>query len=274
MGSLAAACTTFAFVPQIIRLRKLGGASLSWGMLLVYLLGVLLWLGYGIGIHAQLMVAANAMAAVLVAATAILKWLTPDRPAPWPVTRTRPRIAIDMDEVIADSHGKFLRLYNARFGESLSMADLEGLTLEEAVPAARVGVLREIVLEPTFFEDLAVIPGSQEVIRALGERYEVFIATAAMEVPTGFAAKYAWLREHFPFIPPSHILFCGDKGVLDVDYLIDDRARHFKNFRGQAVLFGSHHNRHERGYLRVDGWEEVRRLFLGPTASPISEVRS
>ena len=42
----------------------------------------------------------------------------------------------------------------------------------------------------------------------------VFIATAAMEVPTSFQAKYRWLAKHFPFIPASHIVYCGDKSIL------------------------------------------------------------
>jgi 5'(3')-deoxyribonucleotidase len=96
----------------------------------------------------------------------------------------------------------------------------------------------------------------------LAERYEVFVASAAMEVPTSFAAKHAWLRDRFPFIPPSHIVFCGDKAVLDVDYLIDDTPRHFERFRGTPILFDAPHNRHETRFPRATGWADVRRMFL------------
>ena len=68
-------------------------------------------------------------------------------------------------------------------------------------------------------------------IRELTARHDVFIVTAAMDVPCSFDAKYRWLRQHFPFIPSSNIVFCGDKGVIDADYLIDDRARHFLSFK-------------------------------------------
>jgi 5'(3')-deoxyribonucleotidase len=131
------------------------------------------------------------------------------------------------------------------------------------VPPGRAAEIRDIVLDPDFFADLEVMEGCREVVRELAERYEVFIASAAMEVPTSFAAKYAWLRERFPFIPPSHIVFCGDKGVLDVDYLIDDTPRHFDWFRGTPILFTSFHNRSEERFVRVEGWADVRRLFLG-----------
>ena len=166
-----------------------------------------------------------------------------------------------MDEVIADSLGKRLGCYNRRFNRQLRRDQLEG-HLEDAVPPDHVAALAEQERDPGFFADLACLPGSVDGVAALAHSHEIVIATAAMEVPTSFAAKFAWLRTHFPFIPPSQIVFCGDKSVLDVDYLIDDQPRHFERLRGTGVLFTAPHNRHERRYLRVDGWDDVRRLFL------------
>ena len=104
--------------------------------------------------------------------------------------------------------------------------------------------------------------GSQEVLRELVERHEVFITTAAMEYPTSFTAKYEWIKEHFPFFPDTHIVFCGDKSIIATDFLIDDNAHHFARFQGQGILFASPHNVHETRYPRVENWEEVRQKFL------------
>ena len=82
--------------------------------------------------------------------------------------------------------------------------------------------------EPTFFRDLAVMKDSQEVIKELSEYYEIFITTAAMEFPTSFTAKYEWLKEHFSFLNDMNFVFCGDKSIINADYLIDDNVRHFK----------------------------------------------
>lgn len=269
VGTVAAVCTTVAFVPQIVSVRRQGGRDLSYGMLALYQAGVLLWLAYGVLIGARAVILANSAAALLVLTTLVLKWRSPiaDRSGGGH-PRRRPRIAIDMDEVIADFRSKHVRAYNEAFGAELTLRDLGGRDLHEIVPARHAEGARRLVLEPGFFADLDEIEGSREVVLALTERYEVFIATAAMEVPTSFAAKYAWLRERFPFIPPSHIVFCGDKGVLDVDYLIDDTARHFERFRGTPVLFDAPHNRHETRFRRVLGWEDVRLLFLPPLPEP------
>ncbi len=268
MGSVAAVCTTGAFIPQIVRTWRQGGRDLSYAMLVVFLAGAALWLVYGLLTGARAVIAANAATLVLVAIALFLKWRGEAAGAgPKRTGHRRLRIAIDMDEVIADTLGAHLRAYNAAFGESLTRTDLGGRNLAEVVPEERVERTEELVLAPGFFRDIPVMPGSQEVVRALAARYEVFVASAAMEVPTSFADKFAWLEEHFPFIPPSHLVFCGDKGVLDVDYLIDDSPRQFARLRGTPVLFSARHNREETRYLRVSSWADVRRLLLKPESA-------
>ena len=110
---------------------------------------------------------------------------------------------------------------------------------------------------------LASAAALQYILRELAEHHDVFIATAAMDVPVSFDAKFQWLAQHFPFIPPSHIVFCGDKSIIDADDLIDDSPSHFARFRGRGILFSAPHNVHETRYLRVDCWEDVRRLYVG-----------
>jgi 5'(3')-deoxyribonucleotidase len=109
---------------------------------------------------------------------------------------------------------------------------------------------------------MSVIEGSQEVILALSKKYEIFIATAAMEFPTSFVHKYEWLKTHFSFIPWTHFVFCGDKSILQADYLIDDHVRNFKRFTGQGILFTSPHNVHDEWTPRVNNWQEVAALLL------------
>ena len=44
------------------------------------------------------------------------------------------RIAVDMDEVLADALGKQLRAYNERFGANVTPDALHGLELADIVP--------------------------------------------------------------------------------------------------------------------------------------------
>ncbi|MUT68302.1 5'-3'-deoxyribonucleotidase [Paenibacillus sp. NEAU-GSW1] len=171
------------------------------------------------------------------------------------------RIAIDMDEVIADFNTKHLQVFNRDYNESLTLNDLTGTRLRELRPHLQHEII-DYLKDPAFFRDLAVMPDSQQVIEELSEQHEIFITTAAMEFPTSFTAKYEWLKEHFPFLDDMNFVFCGDKSIINADYLIDDNARHFQRFKGKGLLFTAPHNRNETGYTRVDNWLEVRNYFL------------
>lgn len=80
IGSLAGICTTLAFVPQVLKIWKQGGRDLSYAMLGLYLTGVLLWLAYGLLLHALAIILANLATALLVVTAMVLK--------AWPKERT------------------------------------------------------------------------------------------------------------------------------------------------------------------------------------------
>ena len=73
VGGLAAFCTTTSFIPQIVKIRKQGADDLSYAMLFLYLAGVLLWLLYGLLLHAAAIIWANAITSLLVALALALK---------------------------------------------------------------------------------------------------------------------------------------------------------------------------------------------------------
>jgi 5'(3')-deoxyribonucleotidase len=187
-----------------------------------------------------------------------------------------PSIAIDMDEVIADALAEHLLRYNRDFAhenpaEALTLADLHGRWLWDAVPPHRLKDLERYMLSADFFRVLPVMPHAQRVIERLQSRYQVYIATAAMEVPTSFTPKFHWLAEHFPFIPTSHIVFCGSKSILRTDYLIDDNPRQLRLFQQpegggetqrEGILFTSPANVNITGFRRVNDWLDVETLFL------------
>jgi len=172
------------------------------------------------------------------------------------------RIAVDMDEVLADTLAEHITRYNRDHNAAITKADLEGKWLWEIVSADRHERLEGYLRSEDFFEDLEVMPDSERVVKELSRKYEVFIASAAMEFPNSFGPKFRWLRRHFPFLPPTHFVFCGDKSILKVDYLIDDQPLHFRRFSGEGILFTAPHNLHVTGYRRVDNWRQVEQLFL------------
>jgi 5'(3')-deoxyribonucleotidase len=172
------------------------------------------------------------------------------------------RIAIDMDEVMADAVSEHLSRYNQDHGEALTKDDLKGKWLWDVVSVDRHAALESYLRSDDFFDVLHVMADAQRVIQELQERYEVFIATAAMEVPSSFTSKYRWLQKNFPFVPASHIVFCGDKSIIRADFLIDDNPRQLKRFEGEGIIYTSPHNVHVKGFRRVDNWQDVEKMFL------------
>jgi len=171
------------------------------------------------------------------------------------------RIAIDMDEVIADAVGKFIKLYNRDYNIPLDLKIDPGNEIYHHVPEDINQKWFDYINEPGFFRDLEVIPHSQRVIKALQEKYDVYIVSAAMEFRNSLTDKYDWLAEHFPFIDWQHIIFCGDK-IVNADIMIDDRTKNFVNFKGKTLLFTSPHNLLVTEYERVNTWEEVAGKLL------------
>jgi 5'(3')-deoxyribonucleotidase len=166
-----------------------------------------------------------------------------------------------MDEVMADTLAEHLRRYNQTFDEEVKLEDLAGRGLWEITPADRQEQLRAFLDAEDFFEVLDVMPGAQEVLADLSERFEIFIATQAMSVPNSLGPKYRWLQRHFSFIPPMHYVFCGNKSILRADYLIDDQPRNLERFEGQGLLYTAPHNLAATGFVRVDNWMQVADYF-------------
>ena len=163
---------------------------------------------------------------------------------------------------MADSIARFQEWYGRDFQLELSHESLRGRHAADAVAPEHQAALREYPNAAGFFRDLPIIADSQEILLELSKKYELFIATAAMEFPNSFVDKYNWLQQHFPFIHWRNYVFCGDKSIINADYLIDDNAYNFDGFRGEGLLFDAPHNAHETRYRRAHSWREVGEILL------------
>lgn len=171
-----------------------------------------------------------------------------------------------MDEVLVDTLSRQLAWLSANRGVTLRKENIGGAQLWQLLSAEDFGALHNAMHQPDFFADLPVMLGAQHAMAILGERHELFVATAAMEFPASFNAKFQWLFGHFPEFSPSRIVFCGDKSVVRADYLLDDNPRNFEGFAGRGVLFAAPHNSQTRGYPVVRNWQEVLDFFTAETS--------
>jgi 5'(3')-deoxyribonucleotidase len=175
-----------------------------------------------------------------------------------------------MDEVMADTLSEHIRRYNQTFDEDVTPDDLAGKGLWEVAPQDRQTQLRAFLDAEDFFEDLPLMPDAQDVLRDLSAHFEIYIATQAMAVPNSLGPKYRWLQRHFPFIPPSHYVFCGNKSILRADYLIDDQPKNLLRFQGQGLLYTAPHNLTATSFVRVNNWREVADYFAAVRAELVT----
>jgi MtN3 and saliva related transmembrane protein len=74
IGYAASVCTTFSFVPQIVRiLRTRDVAAISLPMYATYTVGIGLWFAYGLAIVSYPVIVSNAVTLVFSASVLVLK---------------------------------------------------------------------------------------------------------------------------------------------------------------------------------------------------------
>lgn len=174
---------------------------------------------------------------------------------------TRKTIAIDMDGVLANNMAHYLDYHFNETGIRITEAAIQGKPEEKCFDDPEA-VYRYLAM-PDFFRTLPVSLDAQEVVKRLNDHFNVFIVSAAMEFPWSLVEKYNWLAEYFPFITWHQIVFCGNKGIINADYMIDDHIHNLKSFSGTGLIFNSYHNIHETGFERLNGWRDAERYFFG-----------
>jgi len=174
----------------------------------------------------------------------------------------KPRIAIDMDDVLADTTGKFIDLYRQHFDPAVAPERFREESFHDLLDHDTYRRLSAYLYEPGFFRNLAVMPDAEEVTRALSDRYELYVTTAAMQFRTSLVEKYDWLDEHFPHIPWQQRVFLGDKSIIRAEYMIDDMEYNLETFQGEGLLFHAPHNQGDQRFRRVRSWQEVAGLLL------------
>jgi len=169
---------------------------------------------------------------------------------------------VDMDEVMADTYGAHIEIYNKDYDAALTVEDCMGREAWQCVPEEHQTSVRQHACQHGFFSSLNPIKDSQEILKALTLKYDVYIASAAMQFPNSLIEKSEWLDKYFPFIPWQQRILCGHKHVLKGDILIDDRIYNLERFKGRALLFTSPHNIHSNTFDRVDHWQEIAEKLL------------
>jgi 5'-nucleotidase len=173
----------------------------------------------------------------------------------------KPRLVLDQDDVLAATHKHLADIVFNEFGTGLPRDAFDKAPFQKILSPDDQKRLYKKIHAVGFFSNIPVMPHAIEIVTELSQKYDIFVATAAMEFPNSFREKYDWLMEHFGFLTWKSLVFCGTKNIINADILIDDMAYNLEAFEGRGLLFDAVHNRQVEGHERVMNWEEIGKLL-------------
>lgn len=137
------------------------------------------------------------------------------------------RILVDMDGVIADFDGEFLKRWRERYPGQYYVPFDQRTTfyVKDSYPEELKPLVAEIVLEPTFFRDMIPISGAKEALLEMDHMgIEVFICSSPLSIYTNCVLeKYEWVEKILGEDWVKRIILTKDKTLVKADYLIDDK---------------------------------------------------
>ena len=160
-------------------------------------------------------------------------------------------VAVDVDEVVANLLGEWLRRYNREYGDCLVPEDIRGWDFRAQLKGhARMAGIHGFLYDKDLYEHVLPMPGAKEAIgllRHTGAR--VVFVTSCVEGTAD--AKLSWLRRwgflDYTAAPDHNFIAAADKSLVRADYLLDDRIENAEGFAGQGILIDHPHNREYRG---------------------------
>jgi len=178
------------------------------------------------------------------------------------------RILIDMDGVVADFDGEFLRRWRERYPDKFYVPweERTSFYVKEQYPDDLKPLVTEIVREPGFFRDMMPIEGGKEALTEMDSMgIEVFICTSPLsEYKNCVLEKFEWVEQVLGPQWVKRIILTKDKTLVKADILIDDKPEITgveKSPGWEHILYDRPYNRAvNRKRLTWASWESVLNL--------------
>ena len=169
----------------------------------------------------------------------------------------KPILAVDMDEVLADSITLLVEQYNKAYSTHLSKQDLFGKTIYDCLPSSHISFIKQQQNSVDFYQEVAVMEGAQEGIAILSEKYDIYVVSAALEFPNSLASRCTFIAKNFPELTWKKLIFCANKPLIKADIILDDMTENLVGFGANGYLFTAYHNTMLKYPNRLNSWEEV-----------------
>lgn len=169
-------------------------------------------------------------------------------------------IGVDMDDVLNNLLDVWLERYNKDYNDNLKIAPTWDLA--KYVKPECGDKIYDYLHEPNIFYNLELQKHAYSVMKWLYNKYDVYIVTAY--VSDSCHDKTRWVQKNLPFFDINKIIFCNNKGLLNLDYLIDDGPHNIMAFKQKGIIFHSYRNQFldcEQYPYRVYNWKDIKKIF-------------
>lgn len=137
------------------------------------------------------------------------------------------RILLDLDGIIVDMLGPWLRQYEIITGEKIPVSDI--VSWDATIGASYPEVLNSLLEKPGFFRNLPPMPGAQKYLSKLIEEnnHEIIILTQPPR-KSDYAVrdKRLWMQDYFPNFDITNMIYAHKKYLVRGDVLFDDKPSH------------------------------------------------
>lgn len=170
-------------------------------------------------------------------------------------------IVTDVDNTINNLQETVIKVFNERHKRNYAMNYFQHYNIEDDLPKNDAILMREIYADPTIYDQVTPIHGSQNALRKLvNDGHEVYFASDV--IPSTYEAKVAWLNHYFPFIDNAHICAIKHKWLLNGDVLIEDNLDNLlaKPYMHRVCidhLWNRDVNDWARDIYRVQDWDNM-----------------
>lgn len=175
------------------------------------------------------------------------------------------RIGIDIDGVLRDLHQPLLDAWYRLTGIHKTKADITKWEIHECLECEKAGYPAAEFYEwwltnRALMRFAPVIPDCVTALTVLTKRHELYIVSAPV-YPVGRHTTLDWIEDNLPDVW-NGIFFGEDKGILQVDALIDDYWVNLDASQAQTkLLFWQPWNASQTQYRHVHSWMEILNLL-------------
>lgn len=170
--------------------------------------------------------------------------------------RNKPIVGVDIDDTITDFVEPLLERYNNVYHDNVKFTDITDYYIKQFLKPECTNIFKEFA-NKQFFADTVIKEYIKNELRKLNDKYDLYFVTAG--APITIRDRDKMLSRNLDWYTSSQLIVCRDKGMLKLDYLIDDNVTNCEVGDYDGILITRPWNLYSNYNiaLRVNGFNEV-----------------